>query len=156
TTLAYNTLYHLGLVHYLQGDYQKALDTYNQLLKISDNDDSVVAVTDWMWMSLMRMDRKKEAAALLEKITPDMEILENDSYHRRLLMYKGVETPQALLDTEGADSTAVATQGYGVGNFYLVNGDTAKAKQVFEMITTTPGWNAFGYIAAENDLQRMK
>lgn len=156
TTLAYNTLYHLGLVHYLQGDYQKALDAYNKLLKISDNDDSVVALTDWMWMSLMRLDRKDEAAALLEKIKPDMEILENDSYHRRLLMYKGLETPQALLDVEGADTTAVATQGYGVGNFYLVNGEPEKAKQVFEMITATPGWNAFGYIAAENDLQRLK
>lgn len=156
TTLAYNIWYHLGLLHYLQGDYPKALDAYENLSSISKDDDSLVAMTDWKWMSLMRLGRKQEAARLLEKITPKMDLLENYSYHRRLLMYKGLEKPEALLNVDSADSTDVATQGYGVGNYYLVNGEPDKAKQVFEKIVATPGWNAFGYIAAENDLHRMK
>jgi len=157
TTLAYNIWYHLGLAHYLQGDYQAALDAYGELLKTSaaDNDDSIVAVTDWMWMSLMRLGRKEEAAKLLEKITPDMEILENESYHRRLLVYKGLEDPESLLDLDTDNTTDLATQGYGVANFYLVNGDPEKARAVLGKIVAGNGWNAFGYIAAETDLQRM-
>jgi hypothetical protein len=84
-----------------------------------------------------------------------MDILENASYHRRLLMYKGLEQPEALLDTAKADDVTIATQGYGLGNYYLVMGDKAKAREVFTRVTSGAGWNAFGYIAAEADLQRM-
>ena len=158
TTLAYNIWYHLGLAHYLQGNYAQALDAYQELLKTSaaDNDDSIVAVTDWMWMSLMRLGRKDEAAALLEKVTPQMDILENDSYHRRLLMYKGLESADTLLSPESSDTTDIATQGYGVANYYLVNGETEKAKAVLARILEGQGWPAFGYIAAEADMQRLQ
>ena len=155
-TLRFNVWYHLGLAYYLQGDYENALKAYKETMKVSDNDDSIVATTDWMWMTLMRLGRKDEAAVLLESITPKMDILENDSYHRRLLMYKGLETPDALMQAGNGDSTAIATQGYGVGNYYLVNGQSAKAREVFEVVTSGTGWNAFGYIAAEADLHRMK
>lgn len=155
-TLRFNVWYHLGLAYYLQGDYENALKAYQQTMKVSDNDDSIVATTDWMWMTLMRLDRKDEAARVLERITPKMDILENDSYHRRLLMYKGLETPDALMQPGAGDTTAIATQGYGVGNFYLVNGQPGKAREVFEVVTSGAGWNAFGYIAAEADLHRMK
>jgi tetratricopeptide (TPR) repeat protein len=156
STLQFNIWYHLGLAYYLQGNYPKAYDAYVECMKVSDNDDSITATSDWMWMTLMRMNRKADAAKVLERITPKMDILENQSYHRRLLMYKGMDKPEALLDTAKADDTTIATQGYGVGNYYFVTGDTAKAKQVFEKVTSGSGWNAFGYIAAEADLQRMK
>ena len=156
STLQFNIWYHLGLAHYLQGNYQKAYDAYVECMKVSKNDDSVTATADWMWMTLMRLGRKAEAAKVLERITPKMDILENGSYHRRLLMYKGLEKTEALLDTAKADDTTIATQGYGVGNYYFVTGDKAKAREVFQRVTSGGGWNAFGYIAAEADLQLMK
>jgi hypothetical protein len=85
-----------------------------------------------------------------------MDILENGSYHRRLLMYKGLDKPEALLDTAKADDTTIATQGYGVGNYYVVTGDVKRAREVFDKVTSGGGWNAFGFIAAEADLHRMK
>jgi hypothetical protein len=91
---------------------------------------------------------------VLERITPKMEILENASYHRRLLMYKGLEKPEALLDTANADALTIATQGYGVGNWYYVNGDRGKALDIFHKVVAGSQWSAFGYIAAEADLQR--
>jgi tetratricopeptide (TPR) repeat protein len=156
STLQFNIWYHLGLAYYLQGDYQKAYDAYVECMKVSKNDDSVTATADWTWMTLMRMGRKADAAKVLERITPKMDILENASYHRRLLMYKGLDKPEALLDTAKADDTTIATQGYGVGNYYFVTGNTARAKDVFQKVTAGGGWNAFGYIAAEADLARMK
>jgi tetratricopeptide (TPR) repeat protein len=156
STLQFNIWYHLGLAYYLQGNYEKAHDAYVECMKVSNNDDSIAATSDWMWMTLMRLGRKADATKVLERITPEMDILENQSYHRRLLMYKGLDKPEALLDTATADATTIATQGYGVGNYYFVNGDTARAREVFEKVTSGAGWNAFGFIAAEADLQRMK
>lgn len=156
STLHFNIWYHLGLAYYLQGNYARAYDAYVECMKVSNNDDSVTATSDWMWMTLMRLNRKADAAKVLERITPKMDILENGSYHRRLLMYKGLEKPEALLDPAKADDTTIATQGYGVGNYYFVTGNPAKAREVFTKVTSGGGWNAFGYIAAEADLQRMK
>jgi tetratricopeptide (TPR) repeat protein len=156
STLQFNIWYHLGLSYYLQGNYAKAYDAYVECMKVSNNDDSVAATSDWMWMTLMRLNRKADAAKVLERITPKMDILENGSYHRRLLMYKGLDKPEALLDTNKADDTTIATQGYGVGNYYFVTGNTAKAREVFQKVTSGGGWNAFGFIAAEADLQRIK
>jgi tetratricopeptide (TPR) repeat protein len=156
STLQFNIWYHLALAHYLQGHYDQAYNAWVECMKVSNNDDAVTATSDWMWMTLMRLGRKAEAARVLERITPKMDILENQSYHRRLLMYKGLEKPETLLDTAKADDTTIATQGYGVGNYYFVNGDAAKAREVFQKVTSGAGWNAFGYIAAEADLQRMK
>ena len=156
STLQFNIWYHLALSHYLQGNYARAYDAWVECMKVSNNDDSIVATSDWMWMTLMRLNRKAEAAKVLERITPKMDILENTAYHRRLLMYKGLEKPEALLDTTTPDPTQIATQGYGVANYYFVTGNTAKAREVFEKIVAGAGWNAFGFIAAEADLQRMK
>lgn len=156
STLQFNTWYHLGLSYYLTGNYAKALDAYTECMKVSTNDDSITATSDWMWMTLMRLNRKVEAAKVLERITPKMDILENGSYHRRLLMYKGLEKPEALLDPANADDLTIATQGYGVGNYYFVTGDEARAKPIFEKVVAGRQWNAFGFIAAEADLQRMK
>jgi tetratricopeptide (TPR) repeat protein len=155
-TLQFNIWYHLGLAYYLQGNYAKAYDAYVECMKVSNNDDAITATSDWMWMTLMRLNRTAEAAKVLERITPKMDILENGSYHRRLLMYKGLEKPEALLDTAKADDTTIATQGYGVGNYYFVTGNVAKAREVFQEVASGGGWNAFGYIAAEADLQRIK
>lgn len=156
STLQFNIWYHLALSHYLQGHYDRAYDAWVECMKVSKNDDSVVATSDWMWMTLMRLNRKADAAKVLARIQPKMDILENTAYHRRLLMYKGVEKPEALLDTANADPTQIATQGYGVANYYFVTGNTAKARDVLQTITSGDGWNAFGFIAAEADLQRMK
>ena len=155
STLQFNIWYHLGLARYLQGNFQGAYDAYVECLKVSTNDDSIAATTDWMWMALMRLNRKADATRLLDRITPDMEILENQSYHRRLLMYKGLDKPEELLDTAKADDTTIATQGYGVGNYYLVTGNRSRAREIFRTVVSGGGWNAFGFIAAEADLQRM-
>ncbi|WP_239491706.1 tetratricopeptide repeat protein [Luteitalea sp. TBR-22] len=155
STLHFNVWYHLALAYYLQAQYERAADAWAQCLRVSRNDDSVVAASDWLWISLMRLGRRGEAAQVLERITPTMEILENGAYHRRLLMYAGRERPEALLDASTADATTLATQGYGVGNYYLVTGDTQRAVAVFERVVAGTGWNAFGYIAAEADLVRM-
>jgi tetratricopeptide (TPR) repeat protein len=154
----FNIWYHLGLARYLQGDFESARDAYLECMEYSDNDDLRVATSDWLYMTYRRLGDEAAAQAVLESISADMEIIENDAYHRRLLMYKGEVAPEELLDLRAeADpdiALNIATQGYGVGNWYLVEGDAEAAAAVFERILEGSSWAAFGYIAAESDVSR--
>jgi len=155
STLQSNIWYHLGLAHFLKGDFSAALDAYREGMKVSQvNDDMLVATTDWLYMTLRRLHRDEEAKRALEPIREKMDILENSAYHARLLMYKGLRSPESVLNLNTADDVQIATQGYGVGNWYLVNGDKAKAREIFERVVSGRAWPAFGFIAAEADLKR--
>ena len=103
-----------------------------------------------------RLGRDEEAARVLEPIHADMEILENHAYHRRLLMYRGERTPESLLDVDADEPLQWATQGYGVANWYLYNGETERARELFEQILERGPWAAFGFIAAEAELARWR
>lgn len=155
TTVRFNILYHLALAYYLLGRFEAALPVYEECMaQSSGNADCLVATTDWMYMTLRRLGRHDEAESLLSEIQADMPILENFAYHHRLLVYKGLKTPEELL---GAESTAhhdTATHGYGIGNWHLVNGRVDDAKRVFGRVLDTEFWPAFGYIAAEADMKR--
>ena len=156
-TLKFNIYYHLGLAYYLKGDFTKALAAYRECMKYStDNDDSLVATSDWLYMTLRRLNRKAEADKVLEPIKEGMTVLDNDSYYQRLLMYKGLRKPEQVFKSDETDAVQIATQGYGVGNFYLVNGDTEKAREIFKKVVAGTQWAAFGFVAAEADLARMK
>lgn len=156
----FNIWYHLALAHYLQGDFEAALIAYEECMAVSGNPDLLVATSDWMVMTLRRLGRESETTPLLDAITADMEIIENDSYHRRLLMYKGELEAEDLLDLRSVDdpdqAVNIATQGYGVGNWYLTQGDEARAIEVYDRILEGTSWAAFGYIAAEADLARLR
>jgi tetratricopeptide (TPR) repeat protein len=155
STLQSNIWYHLGLAYYLAGDFERARAAYQDGITVSRvNDDMLVATSDWLYMTLRRLKRDADARQVLEPIREQMEVLENGAYHARLLMYKGLRTPESVLNLNTADAVQIATQGYGVGNWYLVNGDAAKAKTVFERIVAGQAWAAFGFIAAEADLKR--
>ena len=85
--------------------------------------------------------------------------IENDSYYKRLKMYQGKLQPEDLLQVDPSANDydlSLATQGYGVGNWYLYNGDTAKAVEIFEKVTSGKSFSSFGFIAAEAELARMK
>jgi tetratricopeptide (TPR) repeat protein len=156
STSHFNIWYHLGLAYYLKGDFANAARAYEACMEFSKaNDDSLVATSDWLYMTYRRLGRVEDAARLLEPVREKMDILENDSYQKRLLMYKGVLAPEALLDTREATDLDLATQGYGVGNWYLYNGDETRAKAIFEKVVSGSAWAAFGFIAAEADLKRM-
>lgn len=159
STLHTNIWYHLGLAYYLRGEFENALTAYRKCLAAAANDDMRVATLDWLYMTLRRLGRHDEAQALLAPIHADMELLENFAYHRRLLMYKGELTPDDLLRTDGPEEDRaldLATQGYGVGNWLLVEGDTTLALDIFRQVVAGSYWPAFGYLAAEADLQRLE
>ena len=62
STLQSNIWYHLGLAHYLKGDFKAALNAYREAMKVSKNPDMLVATTHWLYMTLRRLGRTKEAS----------------------------------------------------------------------------------------------
>jgi len=154
STLKTNIWYHLGLAYYLKGEFDEAASAYRECLKYSTNDDMLTAASDWLYMSLRRAGSAAEAAMVLENIRQEMHIIENFSYHKRLLMYKGIIPPDSLLKDTGASELDLATQGYGVANWYLVNGQAEQAMRLFRKILGGSYWPAFGYIAAEAEVAR--
>lgn len=158
SNVQFNVWYHLGLAHYLKGDFESAEKAYLQCLDVSDNDDLITATADWLYMTYRRMEKPEEAGKVLELIREDMNIIENDSYYLRLQMYKGMLPPDDLLKVSSSNEDvdlALATQGYGVGNWYLCEGDTTRAVEIFKQVTAGKHFAAFGFIAAEADLHRL-
>jgi len=156
STLGSNVWYHLGLVHYLKGDWAEAERCYLRCLEFSKNPDMLSATTHWLYMTLRRSGRVADARVLLDPITADMDIIENRAYHQLLLMYKGEIAPDALLKAAiEAGGTDLATLGYGIGNWNVYDGDREEAERIFRRVVEAGTWPAFGHLAAEADLVRM-
>ncbi len=162
TTTGFNVWYHLALARYLKGDFQPAAADWRRAMEHTRAlDDNVVAVSDWLYMSLRRIGDQEGAALVLAPIRQNMDIIENRSYHRRLLLYKGVINPEDLMRPPGAqddqesETLDLATLGYGLGNWYYYNGDTARALEIMKQVVDRGYWPAFSTLAAEADLARL-
>lgn len=154
STLGFNIWYHLGLAHYLIGDWDAASAAFTRCLDFSGNDDARVSTYDWLFMSLRRAGKDAEADRLLQKVRPVMTIHESFAYHRRLLMYKGLIDPSDLMNAADANPLEWVTQGYGLSFWMRELGRNADADTLLTNVIATGYWSAFGYIAAEADLNR--
>ena len=149
--------YHLGLSHFLLGQYEKAAKAYQRCLELTTTEDAMIAVCDWYYMTELRLGDRAAAEKLLDNIQPDFNPGDNTAYFRRLLMYKGLVKPEEVLP---ADLNALApieliTMGFGLSNYYWYNGEQDKSNQVIDMILKAGDKNecyfAFGYLAAKVD-----
>jgi tetratricopeptide (TPR) repeat protein len=180
-SLSFDVAYHLGLAYYLRGDYARAAEVYGRCMglaekpdaiqlersgrlpqgfrscmRMASNDDDRVAMADWRYRALRRAGRDDDARRLLDTIRGDMNVGVNTSYLQALLFYKGVRTEGEILDPRRITGNQLETIGYGVANFHLAQGDTARALSLMRRIASDDSrWQAFGFIAAETDLQRL-
>lgn len=154
STLGFNIWYHLGLAQFLKGDWDEAVVAFKTCIDYSNNDDAIVSTYDWLFMSLRRAGRISEADDLLNDVSPHMTILESIAYHRRLLMYKGLIKPEALMNEESANALEIVTEGYGLAFWFRESGDLERSEALLQRVIDTGYWAGFGYIAAESDLNR--
>jgi tetratricopeptide (TPR) repeat protein len=167
---SFDVTYHLGLAHYLRGDYAAAVRAYRSCLDATTpgplpagwrsctttaaTDNDRVAVTDWLYRALRRGGRHDDARALLAPIVAGMKVGENEAYYTALRFYKGEVSELDALTAKTANDNRLVTVGYGIAVAYLANGDVERACDLLERIAAEPNWNAFGVIAAEVDLTR--
>ena len=158
SNLHFNLYYHLGLAFYLKGDYPKAIETFSACQQYAINPDLKVAVTDWLYLSYSRAGDISSAKKLLDDIHPDMEIIENDGYLSRLLLYKGEKVLPSATESSAEpsiDPLIFATEQYGISCWLDLNGQKNEAASVRRHILSSDFWPAFGYIAAEADSARL-
>ena len=150
-----NVWYHLGLAYYLVQDWDNAHRAYLNGFNAGRNDDNRVSTTHWLYMILRRAGRDEEATRVLDNISADMNVIENMSYHRLCLFYKG-EISLEEMTADLVDNPSGAAGAYGVANWHYYNGDTGEAMRLLEALAATESWAAFGVIAAEADLAAIR
>lgn len=160
-TLKSNLWYHLGLAHYLSGDFVRAAEAYGTCAALADNPDLLVAASYWQVLSLMRSGRIADAQAVLARAPLDAVLLENGDYQNLLRLFaagrEGDDLAEALLDGSELGTVSAVTRSYGVGAWHLLGGRRGEAMEVFRQVvdgTDGEGWPAFGFIAAEAELAR--
>lgn len=150
----YGILYHLGVLRFVRGDFHAAADAFARAQRRAPDGAELAGATDWLWMALQRGGRSAEAAAMLAR-RPDT-LQTTAAYSKRLKLYRGEIGPDELFAASDTSDVDVATLSYGLGNWYLVSGDTTRARAQFERAIRSRGWPAFGFIAAEAELARLR
>src|SRR5438094_8797355 len=150
----YGIWYHLGIVRYARGDFAAAADAFARAQRRPPDAAELAGATDWLWMALSRAGRAAEAQAMLDR-HPD-SLAATNAYAQRLRLYRGQIGPGDLITAADTGDVALATLSYGVGNWYLVRGDTARARAWFERSVRSGGWPAFGFIMSEVELRRLR
>jgi tetratricopeptide (TPR) repeat protein len=152
STLHFNVHYHLGLAHWLRGDFAAAERAWLDCLAIVRNDEARVSVTHWLWCARMRRGDPAGAAAVVAPIGPGMDVVENRSYHQLCLLYGGKLDRARITPLAGSAGSALA---FGLAHHALVTGDRDGARAALRELAASPGWSAFGVIAAEVELARQ-
>lgn len=169
----FDMLYHLGLIHYMRGDFEQALTTFQQCHAVTSDDGDIpptsalrlvapaailrIGNVDWLYMTLSRLGRLEEAAAMLDEIDPDLPAGGNMIFYlTRVRFYKGLLTEAetvARFQELGSNSYSMM---YGLGNWHLVRGNREQAEHYFREALKASSWPSFAYIAAEVELAQAK
>ncbi len=156
--------YHLGLAHYFLGEFSPAADAFCKGRELVSTQDSLVNFTNWCYAALRRAGRKEEAVKALEKVPPEMKSNagHTEFYFNLVRFFQGLKTEAEILppapkdpsDTEAELTFDTVT--YAVGNWYLYNGDSAKAMDYFERVAKGRVWVTWGFIGSETELAHRK
>lgn len=158
-TLHRNVHYHLALVRFLRGEFETSLESWKQALALAPDAESRAAVLAWASATLLRLGRASELPALLRDVDPRVAVSENRAYQRLCLFYRGDLAYEALLADarpSGKSTNDAATIGFALGNWQLARGEVQRADELFENVRESASWPAFGVIAAEAELARMR
>lgn len=156
STLHGNIYYHLGLAYYLKQDFENAKRVYDLDYEVARNADNHASIAHWRYMIRRRLGESHDQAKhVLDPITADMDILENHTYHKLDLFYKGELSEAEISEGIDLEDSADAATAYGLANWYYYNGNKAKAKEMMQKMLNAKAWGSFGYIAAEADLVAM-
>jgi tetratricopeptide (TPR) repeat protein len=151
----YGILFHLGVLHFLEGDHARAAVMFGKAQPLAPDGGERAGSTDWLWMSLSRAGRTAEAKAMLARRPDSLPAPPGYAYVTRLRLYRGELTPETLFAPADTADVQMATLNYGLGNWYMVRGDTVRAKAAWQRAVASGGWPGFGFIVSEAELARL-
>lgn len=153
----FNIAYHMGIAHYMKGEYQLADDWFARSLETPlVNDDLGVAATCWRINCHARgaAGGPEAISALTAKITPYLTIVENFAYRDLCLLHQGTMPLEQVMLPAEKDPLERATRYYGVSIWLRTMNRNSEADEALRDIITANNWPAFGHIAAEIDLNK--
>ena len=149
--------YHQGVAYYLAGQYDRAEVSFRECFSRSNLFDDDVATKDWLWLTLMRLGKTKEAAQVVADVKPGHPVQYADcGYYNRVLTYNGTITPEQALEEAGKDGHLYATAAYGIACWYLFHGERAKCYEILKNINDNPSWGGFAEHAGRRDFANWK
>jgi tetratricopeptide (TPR) repeat protein len=164
----WDSWYHLGLSHYLLGDWEMAEKAYKRCLEVSGSVLDRIPCVDWYWLTLMQMGKKVEAAKLLETVDggagPEIEKdFVTNIYYQRVRLYKGLVSADGFVPQKNSvggdfEMVQILTMAYGLSCWYGFNGQPDKAAETRGFILSEGGamwYQAFAYLAAMADRRRI-
>jgi tetratricopeptide (TPR) repeat protein len=138
----FDNFYHQGIAFFMLGLFENSAQALREGLNVVSLEQDIVCTTDWLWRSLMRLGKKKEAAALLDTVRDDMKSDKALSYFKALKMYKGkIESEELLREKD-------TTSGFAVANYYYVTGKNDLGDRAVRTVLeygAEKAWGSFGY-----------
>ena len=156
STIKGNIYYHLGLAYYFESQLKDAMLAFEKCIELSKNNDSYIAAANWLYIIYYQLNMINKADKLLITINNEMNLIENHSYLSILNLYKDsndlIKIEKKIFKEESLNNITVA---FGLGNFYLLKGETEKAYKIYNLITNSDQWSSFAYIGAEVMLKKL-
>ena len=145
-----NIHYHLGLAHYWKNELEAAYLAFQTAASFAMNEDAICSSHWWKYVLERSLGKTSASQFTLERITPEMKLVENFAYHRLLLAFKGVIAFDDLEATEA--------ERYGLSLSYHWLGGTIEAVDLWTELVESDDhrWEAFGTIGAEVMLARAR
>ncbi len=164
----------LGIAQSGVRQYREAIETFSRGLKIAPHNALLYRWRGHRYLSTRQFDRAMDD--LIHGARLDSTIygiwyhlgivrfakgdfvgaVNGNAYMQRLRLYRGQVAPDSVLTPADTSDITVATLSYGIGNWYLVRGDTTRARAWFERSIESGGWPAFGFIMSEIELRRLR
>ncbi|MBI3790181.1 MAG: tetratricopeptide repeat protein [Gemmatimonadetes bacterium] len=154
-SMDYGIWYHLGVANFEAGKFDAAAKAFARGRTMPPSTNEYTGSTDWLWMSLARAGRMDEAKRMVMTLPDTFKIPVNYAYGRRLMLYRGELTPEAVVAGGDTSDVQQATLNFGVGTWYMAQHDTAHARPYFERAVATKGWPAFAYLLSERTLKAI-
>jgi tetratricopeptide (TPR) repeat protein len=154
--------YHLGLAHYFLKEFPQAADSFRMAVETAPNTDERINSTNWLYAALRRAGKTTEAAKALEAVPSSMT---NESPHTKFYLnlvrffQTKMSEAEALPPMPPAENTdqevelPFDTVSYGIGNWYIYNGDSGKAQEYFRRVMKGHVWVTWGFIGSELELK---
>lgn len=157
TNVHWNIWYHLALAYYMKGNYDKTISSLKQCIEYNKNADLEVKTTNWLYVTYRKIGNTDAADALISVIPSRMNLIGSDSrlYHDLIMLYRGFLSPDRIIRSHTVNGEIEANVGYGVGNWYLMEGQRESAINIFNRVMSASQKDSFGYIATQVELASL-
>ncbi len=156
-TYQHQIWYHIGLYHFLKGDYAASASAFEKSLATAHAGGDLAGSSDWLYNAYMRLGETDKAAKVARPFVLDFNIENKDyPYFRRLLLFNGVIKPEELVDANKpiAEMTLLEmTKLYGLANWNAYQGNADTANALYKKILESTEWAGFAYASAELDVK---